>query len=295
MFTNIRRVEIELHSFCNRQCPWCPNKDINRKFYQELNEEIFIKTIKELKENNFEQASTHIINSKIITFNRFSEPMSHIELLKKRIKQARKIIPKVIYSINTNGDFLTKENLKGLNLNQLNIMDYDNMGAERCRKRLMDAEVIILGEENNLIIGTHKNIDKIMYFVDWPENFYLEDRAGILKNDIFLNDKKLKWKDDKKIRTEPCIEPRDYISIDYLGNVTPCCHIRSDYKEHEQYVMGNIYISSLKEIYQSYKWSKFRETMLSGDYENYYETCKNCAKYRKDERLDFKKCILAPE
>ena len=38
---NLRLLEIELFSYCNRKCKWCPNKEIDRTFYKELDIQIF--------------------------------------------------------------------------------------------------------------------------------------------------------------------------------------------------------------------------------------------------------------
>ena len=70
---NLRLIEIELFSFCNRKCKWCPNFYIDRNsniFY--LNKQIFINLVKELKEINY---------SNYITFSRYNEPLSNIKIL----------------------------------------------------------------------------------------------------------------------------------------------------------------------------------------------------------------------
>jgi radical SAM protein with 4Fe4S-binding SPASM domain len=293
MLSSFRRIEIELHSYCNRKCPWCPNNKIDRSFYKELPEETFIELMYHIKENNFGTNKSNRLNKSpephIITFNRFCEPMSHIDLLKKRVNQARNILPYVLYSVNTNGDFLTPENIDDLYLDNLFIMDYDCIGKEGCIKKLADNNIWVFKDnpDKNILTGIHKTIGKVLCSYDWPKTIEIEDRAGFFKEDITWKGHTLKWANNKAQRTVPCIEPTYYISIDYNGNVTPCCHIRADNPEHAQYVMGNITKEKLADIVNSDKWIEFRERVSSNDYENYPDICKTCAKIRTNKKISY--------
>jgi pyruvate-formate lyase-activating enzyme len=133
MLSNIRLIEIEIHSYCNRKCNWCPNKFIDRNFYKELPEDIFLKILNELKENNFGKN----YEKPMITFSRFNEPTYNIDLLNKRIKQTKQILPYIETIVNTNGDYLTKENLNKISpyLDELSIMDYNCKGYKKCKNK----------------------------------------------------------------------------------------------------------------------------------------------------------------
>ncbi|KKK60447.1 hypothetical protein LCGC14_3024290, partial [marine sediment metagenome] len=65
---NIRMVELEMHSFCNRQCWFCPNQFIDRQGpVQWLDEFILDKVLSDLALINYDN---------IITFSGNCEPFS---------------------------------------------------------------------------------------------------------------------------------------------------------------------------------------------------------------------------
>ena len=97
---NLRIVEIELFSFCNRTCNWCPNRFIDRHSdNQYLDTKIFENLIKELKENYFHG---------VFSFSRYNEPFANLKTLNSRIDFIRSYFPNNKMVTNTNGDFLTK-------------------------------------------------------------------------------------------------------------------------------------------------------------------------------------------
>jgi radical SAM protein with 4Fe4S-binding SPASM domain len=285
MFKDILRVEIELFSYCNRKCNWCPNKELDRTFYEEMDEEVYLKIVDNLAYNNFGYMEDKF-DKKMVTFNRFCEPTYNIDLIKKRCEQMLKKIPTVEFRFNTNGDFLSDELFEKLRLERLYIMDYDCKGKEYGLELFKRYNILFIEEENNHLVGIHKHINKVVFEYDWPKNTYLEDRGGFFKEDIYYKEDKVKWVNNREERTEGCFEPRNYISIDYNGNVTPCCHIRSDYGPHKKYIFGNVYEDELSNIFYSKKAKEFRRRIFTSDYENYPEPCKHCQKYRMLKERD---------
>lgn len=112
MIENIRLIEIELHSYCNRKCNWCPNSIIDRTYKTELGETVFKKLIDELAVHNY---------SNYISFSRYNEPLSDKDLLNRRIAYIREKLPNVTTVANTNGDFGSN----GVDIDELTVMDYD--------------------------------------------------------------------------------------------------------------------------------------------------------------------------
>jgi radical SAM protein with 4Fe4S-binding SPASM domain len=266
MLSNIRLIEIEIHSYCNRKCNWCPNKFIDRDFYEQLPEDIYLKILNELKENNF---------NSIITYSRYNEPMYNIDLLNKRIKQAKEILPEIKLVFNTNGDYLTKENLNKISpyLDELSIMDYDCKGYKKCKNKMNLLNINNIKYENNFLYGKYKNMD-IIYYLNWPKNHEIEDRGGLLQKIQEVN-----FKNNKQLRKKICLEPRYFIGIDYNGNITPCCHIRSDHNKHKEYILGNVKQQSLVDIYHSNKAKKIRESAKKGSFKRHnLEPCLYCQK-----------------
>jgi radical SAM protein with 4Fe4S-binding SPASM domain len=60
------------------------------------------------------------------------------------------------------------------------------------------------------------------------------------------------------------MEPTYFIGIDYNGNAMPCCNMRSDYDEHQPFILGNIAEQSLEEIYNSNKAAAIRKLTSTG-------------------------------
>lgn len=268
MLSNIKSVEIEIHSLCNRRCQWCPNIEFKRDKKHIMDENIYLKALHELNDNHF---------NGVISYSRYNEPMYDIELLKLRTKQAKEILPHIKLVTNTNGDYLTRENLEGLYIDELSIMDYDCKGLECCYDKLKEIGITIKSCSAQYIYGQFNDM-KIVYCIDWPKHAQLENRGGFLNKDIKINNIELQWKNDKQQRVVSCHEPEYFIAIDYNGNVTPCCHIRSDNPNHEKYILGNINNSPLVNIYYGSKAINFRAIMSSDNYNKYFDCCKYCQK-----------------
>ena len=118
LLKQIRLIEIELTSQCNRQCSFCPNSYIDRHSKNKvLDEKVFKKLIKELDEHNY---------SGFISFSRYNEPFMHRDILEERIRYIRQHLDNVTLVTNTNGDFSTAM----IDIDQITIMDYDNNKKE---------------------------------------------------------------------------------------------------------------------------------------------------------------------
>ena len=276
-FSHIKRIDIEIQSFCNRKCAWCPNNTIDRSFYKILPDFMFTKLLKELKEYDFNKN-----NDAELTFLGFQEIFFNPILLKKRINEVRQYFKTININLNTNGDFLTKNSLMNLNVNVINVMDYDCKGVQYWTNKLLNLSCTNLIVQNNDIKAKFNNI-WIRVTCNWPKHAGLENRGGYFSKDNLTN---LKWKNDMCLRVVPCPEPVYNINISYNGSVTPCCHIRFDDVKHEQYILGNLSNSSLYDIIFGEKMINFQKQITSLNYENYPMPCKNCQKIRSSYFTD---------
>jgi len=276
MFRNITRLEIELHGGCNRQCEWCINHYVPRDKNIDMEDEIFLSIIKSLKENNFEQKLTSK-ETKIITFNGYSEPLMHSDMLKKRLSHIRKEMPSVYLGINTNGDYLSKEILDGLSLDSLSIMDYDNKGKKYWLNKFKELGIIIISHSNVAIHGVLANISSIKCSLNWTTNVKLEDRGGFLPKELD-NDIKINWNNNRTERSERCYEPITAPVINYNGKVMMCCEVRSDI--NEDLVIGDLHDNTLEEIFTSKKYIDLIDIFLNKSVSEYPSVCKTCHKYR---------------
>ncbi len=283
MFKEVKKVELELSSYCNRKCAWCPNKYIDRTFKKDMPKDLLVEILQDLKENNFGDMS--VVRDKLFLIARFSEPMADIDLLIDRTNIIKSYFPNIRISINTNGDYL--ENIKGhsINIDNISIMDYDCIGIKQCNRRLESIGASIISVEANVIRANYKDIlgrnIEIKYFTDWTKNIELEDRGGFLKQSIIHNNTEMIFRNNRAARLYSCNEPKIFIAIEHNGNVTPCCHIRSDVGIHKDFVLGNLYNSKLSEIYSSDKAVKIRETMALDNHNLYPEPCKTCHKPKR--------------
>lgn len=246
-FSKIKNVEVETFSFCNRKCWFCPNSFIDRSSKNiEMEDEVYFKILKELKEINF---------SGKLSFSRYNEPLSQKELILKRLQQAREYLPNAKLAINTNGDYLNNraylEDLKCAGLNFLHIQFYLNKNeefevekivnrADNLAKKLnLDYSVIRKNASNFNIKFNYEDMEIVARARNFKQNG--NNRGGLL-------DIKNKYK-----RKFPCLIPYYNLYIDYNGCLVPCCNLRSDVKEHEQFIIGNVKSETLKNIYNAKK------------------------------------------
>lgn len=246
---DIRLIEIEIHSFCNRRCEWCPNKFIDRLNKVEMEESVYLSVLKSLKDIDY---------SGCITFSRYNEPLSDIGLLQKRIKQLREYVPNAKVVTNTNGDYLN--DLDSLTMiDELTIMDYDNRGDEFVISKLKELGADITNISKSGITAKYKTLN-ILYHNFWDSS-NINNRGGSL--DV-----------ESSARNKPCYEPSRFIGIDYNGKITPCCNIRSDY-HNEKFILGDLTNDSLFDIMNSEKANKFRDDVLNC---RFPKPCISCSK-----------------
>lgn len=116
---DLRLIELELHSYCNRTCNWCPNSFIDRKSDPKfINFNVLGKLLEELRVGDFKG---------IISLSRYNEPFSipgHLEVCLRLIKDH---LPDVKLVANTNGDF---DYFSFKNRIEITEMDYDNKKEE---------------------------------------------------------------------------------------------------------------------------------------------------------------------
>lgn len=288
MFSHLRRIDIEFHSKCNRKCEWCPNKFLDRQSKDEImDKELFTKLIQELYDNNAGTINlTNDYKGLVFTLIGYCEPFLQINILKEYVNIIKSIFGQNRYYsiiINTNGDYLSDNNLKDLNINQLNIMDYDCKGKEYWIKKLEENKCVVLSRQKNFLTAMYRNIDFIQVLLDWPNNQSLEDRGGSLSPDNMT--KQYSWKKDLIPRTYECDEPYYCINISYDGSVMPCCHLRPDNPNHKDYILGNLKEQNLIDIFYEEKAIDFRDLMLSENYDKYPKTCATCHKKRNSRVL----------
>lgn len=244
---HLKIIEIELFSFCNRRCSWCPNgKLIDRhSFNSYLDIEILRQFLETLRKYEY---------LGIFSFSRYNEPFSDFDIFQERLALVREYFPYAKLVSNTNGDYLTKEKVHNTLINELSIMDYDCKGAEWCYQRLVEWEVENIIQYENYWVG---NIGEkiILYYWNWPKSGVISDRGGNLKNYSLEQ------------RTDPCFEPFRFLGINYDGSISPCCNIRNDSDSQKDFIYGNLKEKTLEEILTSEKVNAFKYKIIHGQYD----------------------------
>lgn len=250
----LRLVEIELWNYCNRKCKWCPNHFIDRQTeIYFLDRSVLEEVVESLKTINY---------AGYISFSRYNEPLAFPSILHMVCAYIKRKLPNCTLVTNTNGDYLTKETIESLLIDELSIMDYDNRGMEWCKNRLLDLDCTITEISDNFIYAYHDDM-KILYYVNWKDNYVPGNRGGALQLEDMTRD-------------YICTEPQYFIGVNYDGTVSPCCNIRSDYGQHHPFILGDLHDQSLSSILSSDKRYGFINYCNNAVF-NKESPCYNCS------------------
>jgi radical SAM protein with 4Fe4S-binding SPASM domain len=265
----LKLIEIEIFSYCNRKCWFCPNSHIDRLSENKiLPEEIYIDILSQLKDINYD---------KDITYSRYNEPLAHRDLIIKRISQARKALPHANLRTNTNGDYVTLDyiqELRDAGLNEIFIQQYlsnnEYYDHSKMKKRMLN-KIKQLGVEYSVI--TDVDNQRIEYDLNIPgiivhlraRNFAIEGNSRTEKVADF---------NKEYVRTKPCLQPFNNMYIDYNGSIMVCCNTRSDIEEHSSAIMGNVTDDKLHNIFVNKKYRVWRDHLK--DESPKKGVCKEC-------------------
>lgn len=244
---HLKIIEIELFSFCNRKCAWCPNGNLidRQSFNTFLDESVLRRLLKELQEYEY---------LGVFSFSRYNEPFAFFDEFQAKLKIIKEYFPYAKLVSNTNGDYLTKEKIHSSLIDELTIMDYDCNGRDWCYNKLLKWNVENIIEYENYFLG-NVNKKQILYYWSWPKTGTISDRGGSLKEYSTIQ------------RKYPCFEPFKFLGVNYDGTISPCCNIRNDNVKQKEYIYGDLKENSLQEILLSEKVRAFKNKLILGDYD----------------------------
>ncbi|MBB5576585.1 MULTISPECIES: radical SAM/SPASM domain-containing protein [Rhizobium] len=265
---SVSQVEIEIFSYCNRRCWFCPNESIDRITHNEyMRPELYSSIIAQLASIQY---------SGMITYSRYNEPLAD-RIILDRLREARAALPHALLHTNTNGDYLDHEYLNELydaGMRSLNIQiylknheryDHDKVikRGEQTLKRLQLPSVLTINQPG---VWYEMNLGfKDMKIRLYGRNFEVNGTSRGNQVDI---------KKDY-VRTLPCNIPFWNVYVDYNGKMVPCCNYRSDIVEHEEYVLNDLNEQpSIFLTYASPAAAAFRRSMLT--LEEKKGACSNC-------------------
>jgi radical SAM protein with 4Fe4S-binding SPASM domain len=267
---SVQRVEIETHSYCNRRCDYCPNSIGDRLGPNiRMEDAIWQRIINDLGEIEYDS---------IIALNSYNEPLADRFIL-ERLRQVRVTIPKAKLWIYTNGDYLDADYLNDLadaGLDVLSISVHLNQGekfnAITMLNKFSELSVRmgcpaifkeIVGDRHVLAQVRHPRLTIELRGINFFE-------SGTNRGNMVEGIKVL------QPRTMPCYFPFAHFIVGYSGNIVPCCHIRSDAHDHQQYVIGEIGdFESIFQAYASRRAVKWRRHLISFDEKK--EPCRSCS------------------
>ena len=237
-FDNLRMLEVEVHSYCNRKCSFCPNSFIDRTGPTKyLPARTWWRMLEDLAAANWAGK---------LTFSRYNEPFAD-PIFYTRLAEAHGKLPGALLHTNTNGDFLTSSalwhaysfgGLRSLNI-QLYIPESRPFNAFEAEGVLRDIEKRIPTFTFTRTVGRGR-----CRWYEWTGTdprmpnlrvrAYARDfsRDGTNRCDLDVLRKR------PEIHLAPCREPMHSMYIDVSGHVMPCCNMRSDYPPHKDYALG---------------------------------------------------------
>ncbi len=269
-------IEVEIGTFCNRSCSWCPNKYSERGQKKEfISEVLWLKILDELKAIDYKGD---------FCFHNYNEPLVDPTILTK-LNQAKSRIPKAKLIIYSNGDYLTLDLLKSLNiagLTNLIITLYPSDSSVN-KTKTIEEFCSQLNLENHTQLIRSKKVKEIksvyrniQILVRYPDISSFNNRGESVE---------LKSLYSKNVRTKPCYSSHFSASIDYLGNLKMCCNVYdSNSSKNEPYIIGNLQDQSLYSLWNSEKLELIRNQLFSADFSK-LPICRSCKRTELDNSL----------
>jgi radical SAM protein with 4Fe4S-binding SPASM domain len=230
-------IEIEINSDCNLSCAYCPNSKSERKEKGFMTPEVYETIMKQLQAYDYSgRISYHFYNEPTLSPN--------LELF---VAMTKKYIPKAKTVLYSNGTNLNKEKIDSLYAAGLERF----IITEHHQAKLHNLDFI----SNDKSLYT-TNRFKFSTFKQIP----MTNRGGAVKAGARITE---------PLKT-PCFIPRCVLVITLKGNVVAC------YEDYFQtHVMGNITESDITDIWNSEKYTNFRNELKLGN-RHKFEVCKTC-------------------
>jgi radical SAM family protein/iron-sulfur cluster protein len=253
----VNRITLEVSSYCNRVCVFCPNKTGIRRKQSQLEENfeprLMDSILESLKSIEYENG---------IILHLYNEPMADPALPSKVAKIAQ-ALPKAVIWTNTNGDYLTRESLYELmraGMHKLEVSlygpgdgeNYDHGYLSRAFQRVFG----IVGQDAEV---TQQNGQ------DMRARIVLKEGDRRLQITIFASDFNSVGYDRGKSlsdvptwrRSTPCSSVFNEFNVGWDGSVVPCCNIHPNDPQHSKFIIGRLETGD--DIFHLYHSTALRE------------------------------------
>lgn len=256
---SVSNVVVEISSYCNRKCNYCPVSKFDRTSIDKiLPEETFKKIIQDLQRISYAQG---------ICLNLYNEPTADPVLLLERIRYVRHCLPQSSIYFSTNGDYLTPDYIKSMADSGLSLMyvtlhppmnaSYNDAHAVtrfcELSKRLGKTVEVHQVSPGRTIQGDVTIFGVPIHVFSTNYQLYGSDRAGSVN---LLN--------RQTERSAPCNRPFNDFTVSYDGTIFPCCQMFADEVQHrEDFAVGNLKdFSDIFAAYASAAMTQWRQHLL---------------------------------
>lgn len=247
---SIQIVEIEVSSYCNRVCSFCPNSYLDRRTHRNyIDDQLFLSILGQLREIDYAGS---------FRIHRYNEPLSNRTYALGRIRQIKEHLPKSFVYIHTNGDYLNRSYVDELQTAGVGGMRasayspkeiFDPLEMEALLRDRVDrlGFPYAMGAWDNIIYAD-VNTGGDMAFTYAATDFLRERNGTVAASSrggaLGIN--------GSYERVSPCVTPFREFHVEWDGTVMPCCHLRSDVQAHRGAQMTKL--TSDSNIFE--EWSK---------------------------------------
>jgi hypothetical protein len=271
---SVQHVILELSSYCNRRCGFCPNVGLTRiKDENLMPAPLYEKIIRELAEIEFDSS---------VLFHLYNEPLAAKEVLLERMAYARPLLPNARFGLNTNGDYLRPSVLAALDeagCDHIFVSIYGPRHGEwddaYVRRRVLAMARLLkvegkLREKLGVQYAISGQVGRIRIDIGarnlWKSGY---DRGGTIP-------------ELARPRKSPCVSPVTEFLVDHRGWVLPCCNVYTDLKDHLDYTLGRLESQTIFDAYAGGSAVEWRDELLG--FNPGGPLCGNCS--RGDDPLD---------
>jgi MoaA/NifB/PqqE/SkfB family radical SAM enzyme len=265
-------IEVEIGTYCNRQCAWCPNGWHERGLKsasRSMLDETWRALLGDLGAARY---------AGWFAFHNYNEPMADPRLL-ERLSQARAALPAAKLEVHTNGDFLTRASVHalagaGCSLTRVTLYPSNERALEPPDEGRLHRFLSRLGlSSEERVVKTSKlehrvQVGAMTLVVRLPRIEHYTDRAGSVHFEPLAS---------TKPRSGPCWLPFHSAAIDVHGALKLCCHIYDTTAPGmEAYVIGNVAEQPFSSLWRSRRMEALRRRLARADYRR-LGACASCA------------------
>jgi hypothetical protein len=263
-------IEVEIGTYCNRVCTWCPNGWHDRgKERLSMADDTWRALLADLASRAWGPRGY----AGRFAFHNYNEPMADPRLL-ERIADARRAMPDAKLRIYTNGDYLNParvQELKRAGVDHVNVTLYprdedafappDARAIDRFLAKI-DAVRGVRGEKATKLVHSTR-VGRMRVVVRVPKIEHYTDRGGSVE----LVQLGARAKLPQGVRTAPCDLPVSAAAIDVHGALKLCCHIYDTTRaENAPYVFGHVGTTPFSVLWTSAALERTRAQLLRADF-----------------------------